>query len=320
MSTILLLSAGRRVDLLQSFSRASRDLLPSGSRVFAADACNDLSAACSFADESFFLPRVNSPDYLTSLLSLCRSQDVRLIIPTIDTELPILSSQQSIFNKLGVDVLISDYSLVELCRDKRKTFDLFTSIGIKSPLIFDPSKISYPCFVKPISGSCSQGARIVNSESDLSISDLEDPDNIFQELVPSSWQEYSVDCLFGRDGRLISMVPRERLETRAGEISKGITRRGAVMQLLKPALTKLVGARGCLTVQVFLSPEQDSISGIEINPRFGGGYPLSHSAGARFPELIISEWLLGGSPPWHDNWRSDLLMLRYDSMVFRSLA
>ena len=115
------------------------------------------------------------------------------------------------------------------------------------------------------------------------------------------------------------MVPRERLETRGGEISKGITRRGAVMTLLRPALEKLRQARGCLTVQIFLSPNHDRLLGVEINPRFGGGYPLSHEAGAGFPQLMIREWLLSESLSWQDEWKANMMMLRYDSMVISSV-
>jgi carbamoyl-phosphate synthase large subunit len=108
------------------------------------------------------------------------------------------------------------------------------------------------------------------------------------------------------------------LEVRGGEISKGITRRDGVIPLLEPCLERLQGARGCLTVQVFANPERTRLRGVEINPRFGGGYPLSHAAGAAFPELLIREWLLGQRPEPNNSWQADLLMLRHDAMVLRS--
>ena len=92
------------------------------------------------------------------------------------------------------------------------------------------------------------------------------------------------------------------------------------MSLLRPSLERLQSACGCLTVQVFLSPDQDRLLGIEINPRFGGGYPLSHDAGAGYPQLMIREWLLGESLIWQDNWQADLMMLRYDAKVIKSIG
>lgn len=317
--SILLLSAGRRVDLLRAIESSVNDLLPKSSHVLAADFSPNRSAACSLAYAAFKLPKVTDPGYLPALRSLCKQQNVRLVIPTIDTELLPLARESNNLVEDGISIVVSDLELIKQCRDKRLTASLFSSIGIESPAILNPKSLHFPCFLKPISGSCSQGARCIPSQMHLSAADVDDPNNIFQDFVPSTWQEYTVDVLFSKTGRLISMVPRERLETRGGEISKGVTRHGVVMNLLKPALERLQGARGCLTVQVFLSPEQNRLLGVEINPRFGGGYPLSHAAGAGFPEMIIREWLLGELPSWCDNWKGDQMMLRYDSMVISSL-
>ena len=56
--------------------------------------------------------------------------------------------------------------------------------------------------------------------------------------------------------------------------------------------------------------------GIEINPRFGGGYPLSYNAGGNFPELLIREYFLNEAIEYFDNWKDDMLMLRYDDAVY----
>ena len=201
--------------------------------------------------------------------STSAQQNICLLIPTIDSELLILAEERKRLASAGIMVLVSDAELVSFCRDKRQTVNLFSSIGIDSPAILDPQSLSYPCFVRPISGSSSKGVRSIPSALHLSTFEKDDPNNLFQEFVPSTWQEYSVDCWFSRDSRLISMVPRERIETRGGEISKGVTRRGAVLSLLRPSLERLQSACGCLTVQVFRS---DQILGIE-STGFGGGYP-----------------------------------------------
>ena len=312
-----MLSAGRRVELLRSISEAANEILGSNTRIIAADASPDYSAACAKAETAFRLPPTTQPEYIPALRQLCINQDINLVIPTIDHELILLSKERQNFSEIGIDIVISSPSLVDSCRDKRKSISMFKSIGIKCPELLSPNSLSYPCFIKPVSGSCSQGVRAVLGPEYLTEAEKYDDRILFQEFVPSTWTEYSVDCWYSRDGRLISIVPRQRLETRGGEISKGVTRRGPVFNLLKPSLDRLKGARGCLTVQVFLSPTSDRLLGIEINPRFGGGYPLSHAAGASFPEFMIYEWMLGKHLTWTDNWRADMLMLRYDTMVMR---
>ncbi len=141
------------------------------------------------------------------------------------------------------------------------------------------------------------------------------PANLFQELVPSSWLEYTADLYYSKSGVLIGCVPRQRLEVRGGEISKGITRKDKVLHFLKNYLVNLRGARGVVTLQLFVHPSREQILGIEINPRFGGGYPMSHAAGVDYPAMLIREYLLGEFLNYDEEWKSNLLMLRHDTMV-----
>ena len=119
MSSILILSAGRRVELLNSFISAARHLLPANYRVLAADSNPDYSAACLSADSFYSLPRINDPSYIDSLYSLCLSSDVKLVIPTIDTELEVLARERHNFCARGIHIVISDLSFVSSCRDKK---------------------------------------------------------------------------------------------------------------------------------------------------------------------------------------------------------
>ena len=143
----------------------------------------------------------------------------------------------------------------------------------------------------------------------------ENPKNMFMELVPGSYDEYTIDIYFDKFGNLKSLVPRLRIETRAGEISKGLTSKGAIYDYLKDKLFNLKGARGCITLQLFVNLKEKSFKAIEINPRFGGGYPLSYSACANFPKMLIQEYILEQEVDFVDDWEDNLLMLRYDSKV-----
>ena len=135
------------------------------------------------------------------------------------------------------------------------------------------------------------------------------------ELVSKDYKEYTVDAYFDRSQVLKCLIPRERIEVRAGEVSKGITRKNYVYDYLKDKLKQLEGARGCVTVQVFGDPISKDIKGLEINPRFGGGFPLGYSAGGTFPEWILNEYIQNIEIEFYDDWKDNLLMLRYDSMV-----
>ncbi|MEZ9590566.1 ATP-grasp domain-containing protein [Vibrio breoganii] len=313
-NNLLVLSAGRRVELLESFQSFTSDL-GLDSKVFATDMFPELSAACQVADISFVVPRVTADDYLKSILELCLKNSVGLVVPTIDTELLLLAENRHKFEEIGTSVLISDMSLIQKCRDKRLTGEWFDQLGIDNPRILDKNQLNFPCFCKPYDGSCSKGAIALNKEDDLTSELLNDPKNMFMELVPKSFSEYTIDCYYSITGELKCLVPRKRLEVRAGEVSKGVTRKNFVYDYLLERVRTLKGARGCITFQLFVNENTQAIKGLEVNPRFGGGYPLSDTAGAHFTKWVMQEYLLKQEISFMDSWNANMLMLRYDAKV-----
>ncbi len=139
------------------------------------------------------------------------------------------------------------------------------------------------------------------------------PDPLVQEFVEGA--EYTVDVLADFSGKPRSVVPRLRMQTRAGEVSKGITakHRELIGQAVH-VVESLPGARGPITLQCFLTGAGE-IKFIEINPRFGGGFPLSAAAGANFPRWII-EWVRGLDPHIElIGWEDELMMFRFDDAM-----
>ncbi len=314
MNHIMILSAGRRVELIEAFRH---DLQARGlsAKIFSTDMRPELSAACQVADVAIKSPRVTDPAYPDFLLDLCKSHSIALVVPTIDTELLVLAQHREVFAQQGVHLVISDEDFVRRCRDKRLTADLFSGLGIDVPRIFPRDGIEFPCFAKPYDGSCSIGAALLPHAQALSTAMLADEKMMFMEFIDGSHSEFTVDAYYNKHGRLRCFVPRQRLETRAGEVSKGVTRKGHVYAYLRDKLDRLEGARGCITVQLFANADTGRFAALEINPRFGGGFPLSHSAGAHYPGWLIDEYLLDQALPFKDDWSQDLLMLRYDAKV-----
>ncbi len=235
MNSVLILSAGRRVELAQFFLNEikKRNL---DSKVLATDMRPEISAACQVVDKAIKAPRVTDPSYINFLLSTCKSEGIGLVVPTIDTELLLLSQQRNVFAAEGIHIVISDESLIEVCRDKRMTAELFAEININTPKIFTRNAIEFPCFAKPYDGSCSIGASVVGTPEMLSDAMLADEKMMFMELIDDSYQEYTVDAYYDRKGQLRCFVPRQRVETRAGEVSKGVARRNFVYDYLRDKL------------------------------------------------------------------------------------
>lgn len=315
MKNILITSAGRRVSLVQEFKKAVIDF-GVDIKIFTTDMEPRLAPACHMSDGYFQVCSAKSDSYISELLEICKSKSIGVIIPTIDTCLPVLSSNKHLFEENGIHVIVSCQNFVSICCDKRKTFEYFKEFGIRCPKLIDINKPSFPIFAKPFGGSSSKGLHAIISENDLSKSIKNDPNLMFMEYIDKKvYKEFTVDMYYGRDNFVKCIVPRERIEVRGGEVSKGITRKNYLVDFLKDRFEHLPGVVGCICVQLFYRKSDDDVLGIEINPRFGGGYPLSYHAGANFPLMLMREYLKGESLNYSDNWHDKTIMLRFDSEV-----
>lgn len=313
MNNILITSAGKRVSLVKLFQKELNEH-HKGSMVYTTEMCPAMSPAAHISDGCFKVPRVTANGYIGELLDICLKNSIKIIIPTIDTELMILAKNKELFKSYGISILVSDIDFIVTCRDKRNSYQLFDKLGIDYPKLIDKEKPTFPLFAKPYDGSLSSNLHIINSIEDFTSKIKADEKLIYMELVDKTkYKEYTVDMYYGMDNKVKSIVPRERIEVRAGEINKGITRKNFIVNYLKKRMNFLQGVIGCICIQLFVNEESEDILAIEINPRFGGGYPLSYYAGANYPQKIIDEYFNGQVLNYDDNWTDSTLMLRYDA-------
>lgn len=314
MAEILILSAGRRVSLLRAFEKASHEY---GLRVSAGDMNPVMSSACQLAAKTITLPRNDSIEYHAVLRDYCVQNDVRLVVPTLDTELARLSKMRDEFAAFGCTIAVSEPDLIAICRDKRETATHFEKFGLRSPALFDPNALQFPVLVKPYDGSLSAGISILRSPEEVTPDIVANPKNIFcAYLEPRDFEEFTCDAYFNSNGDIRCVVPRLRVEVRGGEVSKGRTAKNDIVPFLFSQLAQLPGARGCMTIQIMRHKETGALFLIEINPRFGGGYPLTARCGAAYHQWLIDEYVNGIDVPVFDDWTDNLTMLRYDAEVF----
>lgn len=314
---VLISSAGRRAALLRAFANAGGNdvqIVTHG-----CDLRPDLSAACALADHAHEVPRVDAPDFIDRIEDLVRQHGIRLIVPTIDTELAAYASAADRLAQAGAYVHVSTPETVAVVRDKPRSMALLAAKGIPVPatcseaeLRADPTRLGWPVFAKPSGGSASRGLAVFADPAELPVR-FEEP-MMFQPRL--SGPEYTVNMFIDRTGQLRCVVPHKRLQIRAGEVEKGRTERRQDLHDIAAAIARtLPGARGVLCFQVM----DDAATGpqvIEINARFGGGYPLAHHAGAHFSDWLLDE-LTGRTCRAHNDWRDGVTMLRYDDAVFR---
>lgn len=316
MKNILITSAGQRVALVRDFQETLKRYFPGG-KVFTTDMNPQMAPAAYVSDGCFDVPRCTSEDYIESLLSICLGNNIGMIVPTIDTELAILSANKDIFAKQGVFVSVSDYEFVMMCRDKRNTGEFFENHGIRIPKAIDKYHPTFPLFAKPYDGSLSTNLHYIKNAEELTEEILNDPKLLFMEYIDKEvYKEYTVDMYYGKDNKVKCIVPRERIKIRAGEINKGLTEKDPLTQYLLDRLETIEGCVGCICIQFFFNRDNVDVVGIEINPRFGGGYPQTYAAGGNYPEYLIREYFLGEKIDYFDGWKDHQLMLRYDDAVY----
>jgi carbamoyl-phosphate synthase large subunit len=319
--TVLFTCIGRRVSLLHCFQQAARTLKQKVS--FCGTDMSRLSPALRLCDRAFLVAPVTDRRYVDQLLSIVRRQRVRLLVPTIDTDLGVLADHKLRFERLGCRVLVSEPDVIDICQDKRRTFKFLTKHGFDSPRTMSiraalaadrHGHLTWPCLLKRWDGSAGKDIAVVKDRGEMRFFAHRIPNAMCQELVEAS--EYTCDVYVDFAMKVRCVVPRRRIEVRSGEVSKGqVVKDHAIMSQARRLAEILHAGPGVITLQLFVTKDRQ-IRFTEINPRFGGGAPLSIRAGADFPRWILQE--LAGRKPHigFDRFKDGLMMLRYDAEIW----
>lgn len=312
---VLLTSVGRRVKVVDFFAAA---LQKNGGRVFAADAANTAPGLYR-AEKGFIVPGVDDSAYVDRIMEICVNHGVGLVVPFIDPELPVLADARQAFAERGITVLVSSPQVVDTAADKLKTVGFFQACGVLTPntipgegLDAQAVEMDFPVVVKPRFGSAGAGVHVCRNNEELLFYLARVPNPMVQGFAPGD--EVTMDILCDLEGNCLSIVPRKRLKVRGGEVERAVTVYDEELLALGARVAGALGPVGSVNVQCFVSPQ--GVLFTEINPRFGGGYPLSHAAGAGFPEQIIR--LVRGEKlsPAIGVFEGGLVMMRYDGAVF----
>lgn len=311
---VLLTCAGRRNYLIQFFREA---LGPEG-RVFATDAAIH-APALREADEAFVLPLLDDPSYIDWLLGICRERRVNLLIPLNDHELPLLARHRARFHAIGTRPVISSSAVVETCYDKWRSFTFLRANGIPTARTFlsldaaraslATGEITFPLVLKPRWGSGSCGVEWVADDDELRLAHAlatkrharsrltakrgiaADQSVLIQERLVG--EEHGLDVIGDLEGRYAGTLARRKLLMRSGETDRAITVHHDGLERLGAALGGALGHIGNLDCDVFVAG--DTCAVLEMNPRFGGGYPFARMAGANLPAALIA-WARGETP------------------------
>ena len=308
---ILFSCAGRRAYLLKYF-RAALDEI-GGGKIFATD-MSPFAPALAFADVALRVPSVYAGNYLDELEKICRENAIDALFSLNDLELPILASARERFAAAGTRLVVSAPKVIEICFDKMKTARFVESLGLNSPKTFtnldealamlNRGALAFPLILKPRWGSGSIGIEIVRSQEELvetfafvrrkiarsilAKASADADEILIQEAILDA--EYGLDVMNDLQGNHIAVSVKRKLAMRAGETDKAITVNSPELREIGHRLGNAL--RHVANLDCDILERGGKFYVLEMNPRFGGGYPFSQEAGVNLP-LAILKWLRG---------------------------
>jgi carbamoyl-phosphate synthase large subunit len=309
VSGVLFTCVGQRVDIVTAFKRA-------GARTLATDV-NPLAPALYYADEHAFVPRVADPGYVAALHELVLTHDIRLIVPLTDLDHGVLSRAR---DELGALVLLPAPELVDALADKWLAHLLFEERGIGSPATWLPAglpdDLEFPVLVKARHGFGSRGIYRCHDRREL---DFFLGYTTFDSMVQAccNGEEFSIDLFCDLESRCLNAVPRTMIESKGGESIKGMTIRDDALIEVGRHVSETLGLVGPANVQCFREPD-GTHRVTDINPRFGGAFPLPTAAGSRYPELALAIAAGERPEPRLGDFRDGLVMTRFFSELVLS--
>ena len=302
---ILFTCAGRRTYLLKYF----KENLSEGDKIVATDM--QLTApALQAADVQIQVPAVYACGYVNITLRLCGQQKIDALFSLNDLELPILAENKERFEAIGVKVVVSDPKVIDIAFDKYKTAQWVESLGLTAPKTYvrledckkalAAGEIDFPLFMKPRWGSGSIGLESIADMEELDIyygllmkkikktilatASVGDEYIMIQEKLTGS--EFGLDIMNDLDGKNIGVSVKQKLAMRAGETDKAVTVDLPEVCEMGRKIGKALGHIGNLDVDI-MQRADGAYCVLELNPRFGGGFPFSYEAGVNFPKALI---------------------------------
>lgn len=317
---LLLTAIGRRVELIRH--------LKENFEVIGVD-CSNLNAGKDFVDKFYKIPKVTEENYVDNLIDICKREKIDVIVPLFENEFNILDEARERFAKINTLLLLSSKEVLEICNNKMKTFCYFSNKNIVVPKVYEIIEIEkiiksksiecFPLIIKPSCGMGSRGVFKINNIKELEFFKSYVKDGIIQQFI--SGTEYTVDVLVDLSGKPVYIIPRERIEVKAGEVVKSATVKDSqIIEETKKVLSALreinkdgLTTAGPLTIQ-FIRDNNNKLYLLEINTRFGGGVTLSIKSGANYSKKIKD--MINNVPLSYCDDFEELTMMRYEEAVY----
>jgi len=317
---ILFCSVGRRARLLMDF----RESMKGCGQLIATD-LSPVAPALFFADKTYLVPRITEAGYFDRILEICRESDVKAITTLIDPEIEILARHREELLEMGILPLCPAEWTAHLCFDKYEMFRHLRSKGVRTVLTYNSiesfkdglerGEVSFPVFMKPISGSGSVGIGRFDTMDEV----MEKWNDgkftyIIQELMTGGDcdADVYVDCVSHKP---VAIFSKRKIESRIGGASKTISYKDPKLFEFVEQVCSALELNGPCDMDFFMKEGEYYLS--EINPRFGGAYLHAYGAGVDFIKLILNNMNGIENQSIIGQYDEDIIMMMYDDVVIK---
>ena len=214
-------------------------------------------------------------------------------------------------------MIASDPEVSDICADKYLAHCFFEQHGIDSPRTWlpddVPADLRYPVLVKARKGFGSRHIYRARDARELAFFlEYTDAPSMVQEVCEG--EEFSTDVLSDLDGRCLAAIPRSMIESKGGESIKGRSLDDAELRAFAVSVAETLGVKGPACIQCFRTPDgRHEVT--DVNPRFGGAFPLPVAAGGGYPSLVLALARGERPEPRLGAYRAGVVMTRYFSHV-----
>ncbi len=318
---VLILSCGSRNLLVKYF----KEKINHQGKVIAAD-CSPLAPALYEAHDYVIVPRVDDEHYLDTVLDICKTKNIQVLISLIDPELTLISKHAEMFHNHNVLPIVSSYEAIMRAYNKHAFTQYLDQHGFDILKTWDDLNLclkdidnqvtQFPLIVKPLYGSASAYQDIAMHKDQLNAYFNLNTPKVIQEHIDAA--EYGVDCYVDmHTKKLVSMFIKQKLRMRAGETDKSVSVHHPKIQATIERFIDMSDYFGILDFDVLV--KNDIVYILELNPRFGGGYPHAHACGVDMIQMILNNAKGIENTPEPINYQENIAMMKYSVVQIKHL-
>lgn len=279
---ILLINPGRRNYLVKYYLDLSRKY---NLKIFMIDPNKNIpSNKVSYKINMFICPPCKKKEKFKNFLrKFVKKKKIKTIFPLSENELKIIADEKKYYKKLKVNIISSDRRVIDICQNKILASKFLNRIGVNTPKIISFSKIkkNLPVIMKKTNGNSSIGQLILENKNFIPLKSHKN--YFFQKYL--KYQEFGMDILNDLEGNFLHCTVRKKISIRAGDTDSAKIINSKKFLKLAKLISKKLKHIGNLDVDFLYNKKKSFV--LDLNPRFGGGYPFTHKYGYNYIEALL---------------------------------